>query len=233
MSDILIGAKMNFSKGSGTPLISSPNDLGVNIAGQFAIKNRINVGTSDEALDLADLPDIGWCLFENIAEAGAPDAVDPVITQAGTPGTTHDTYVLVFHYSDGSLSTSIEVQTVLANATLDGTNYNILTWTNPSGVSSVDVYRTEAAGSPSTLGKISTGATSPYHDIGGAGDGNPVPDQISSLYEIEIGHTSGTYTLHIFAGQFQLVQWNQAAIHVKSLGPPVTDANFQYLIAPQ
>lgn len=233
MSDLLVTAKLAFSKGNGTPVVSSPSDVGVSIAGTFVLKNRINVGTSDEALDLADLPDIGWCHFENLAAAGAPATVDPVITQAGTPGTTHDEYVLVFHYSDGSLSVSNAELTTLANATLDGTNYNILTWTNPSGVTSVDVYRILAAGSPSTLGKISTGATSPYHDTGGAGDGSATPVAIPSLYEIQIGHTSGTYVSQLFAGESEVVRWNQSAIHVKSLGPPVTDANFQYLIAPK
>src|SRR4030095_7753199 len=87
MSDLFITAKLTFSKSSGTPLVSAPNDMAVNVLGNFAIKNRINVGASDEALNLGDLPDIGWCHFENLAAPNVPPAVDPVITQAGTPGT--------------------------------------------------------------------------------------------------------------------------------------------------
>lgn len=84
----------------------------------------------------------------------------PNVSQVGTPGSTTDVYLLVAKDgAGGSTAAGTTTSTSAANAVLDTTNYNHIC-TNPSpdwrptGVSSWDVYRTTAGGTPSTTGKI-------------------------------------------------------------------------------
>src|SRR5882724_12015086 len=155
MPDLAVTLNFKFQKGIAQPYTAAPTFNGLTV-GSKAIENTINVQGSDISLDLGSLSSIGDSFFYNLAQLVPPPATDPVITQAGAAGGTQVDYILVFHYGDGSLSISRQVSTVLANATLDGTNYDILTWTNPASVTSVDVYRVVASGTPSTLGKIAT-----------------------------------------------------------------------------
>lgn len=231
MADLTLQTNFKFQKSTAQPMGGAPSFNGLTL-GDKAIENKINVAGTDITLDLGNLSAIGSFFVFNLATEGPPPAVDPVITQFGTSGTTQFEYLLVFHYSDGSLSVSNAVDTFLANdTTLDGSNYNILTWTNPSGVTSVDVYRIYSGGTPFTLGKIATAATSPYHDIGGAGNGADTPIVINSKFPLVYGPTSGTYPLLLEAGRWGEGQWNAAAMHFKAVaGPLVANTNLQYIL---
>jgi hypothetical protein len=107
-------------------------------------------------------------------------AAAPVITHGGTPGTTHMGYKVVCFNADGlHTEASAAGSTTTAAATLDDTDYNIVTPIFPAGTVTWDVRRVEAAGTPSTLGKLNSTplpvATTFYHDIGGAGDASTAP----------------------------------------------------------
>lgn len=111
----------------------------------------------------------------------ATPAAPPVITHGGTPGTTHVSYKVVCYDADGlGTAASPAGATTTSAASLDGTDYNIVTPAAvPAGSVTWDVWRTEAAGTPSTLGKITATrlpvAMTFYHDEGGAGDLSTAP----------------------------------------------------------
>lgn len=125
------------------------------------------------------------------------------VTQAGTPGAQTVTYVLVgntplgYHTAAGADST-----TSTANATLDGTNYNVIADPALAGVVSYDIYRT--VGGPSQ-GLIAAAVTSfPFHDTGiagGAEDPTTVENTTGHIYagnivDITAPNVSpGNYTL--------------------------------------
>lgn len=115
----------------------------------------------------------------------------PTITNVGTAGSTTDAYKIVAKSGAGAtLGTtpaSAAGSTTTANATLSATNYNVITFAKVAGAVSYDIYRTTAAGTPSTTGKIgtvlstnslSTGiqtATYTFNDTGIAADGITAP----------------------------------------------------------
>ena len=227
MSNISTSSQLQFTNSRGAGDILKPNPINVIVLGENYAKQTITVDSTGTTLDLGAITDTGWIILQNTMTAAPPPSVDPVITQGGTPGTNNDAYILVFNYPDGSLSVSNQITTALANATLNGTNYNILTWTNPAGVSTVDLYRTLADGTPSTLGKIATGVTSPHNDQGAAGDGAATPTVINTEYQLEIGPDGSSWPLELRAGEFWPARWRVAAIHVKAI---LFDVQLQYFL---
>jgi hypothetical protein len=190
----------------------------VSVAGNNALKNMILVGMTDATLDLGAIATIGQIWLHNLATAGNPPSpVLAAITNTGTPGTSIWSYVVIANYADGSKSLASSVATTATgNATLTGTNYNVLSWAD-TGATSYDVYRTASGGTPSTLGKITTTASLTYNDQGAAGDGSAVPlIGIPSNYPIEFGPTNISYPNWLWAGEIALLRWNAAAIHRKA-----------------
>jgi hypothetical protein len=237
-ADIAIKASMSVQKqtSNDSPTTALPKaDIGVNQLGDKVVKSKLYVGATDIIIDLNGIAAIGWCWFQNLLVPATPPRAAPVITQGGTPGAVSYTYLIVANFPDGSKSVGLPVTTLVGAATLNGTNYNILTWPAVAGASTYDIYRTASGGTPSTVGKIAT-STSPYNDQGAAGDGATVPPEIISNFPIGIGLVSGTYPNWIWAAEYYPVRWNGAAIHVKSLGaaPPVAGgSNLQFIIAEQ
>ncbi len=232
--DINISAQLSQKKlnTNQTPTTAIPSALAISQVGDKVKKDSINVGATDITLSLGTIVNIGWVWFQNLLTASIPPSVVFGITQGGTPGTTRDDYVIVANYPDGSKSISAVVSTALAAATLNSTNYNILTWASV-GATSYDIYRVFAGGTPSTLGKIANTASLTYNDQGAAGDGAALPAAIISQYPIGIGIVSGTYPIQAWAGEYFPARWNAAAIHVKALGPPVSLTNLQTIICEQ
>ncbi len=107
----------------------------------------------------------------------APSA--PAVTQGGTPATTNYTYAVVAKDALGGGSiASATTQTTTGAATLNGTNYNVITWSPIANAVSYDVYRTASAGTPATTGRIgNVVATSAltFNDTGLAGNGFTTP----------------------------------------------------------
>jgi fibronectin-binding autotransporter adhesin len=99
----------------------------------------------------------------------APSA--PTVTNVGTQGTAHYTYAIAaVNANGGSTLAANTTQTTTGNATLNGTNYNQITWTGVAGASSYNIYRTAVSGgSPSTvglIGNVSATSTLTFNDTG-------------------------------------------------------------------
>lgn len=105
----------------------------------------------------------------NITVNGLVTPAAPVITQGGTPGATTYGYKVVAKLRDGSVTLpSAEGTTATGHATLDGTNYNIITWVAVAGAVNYDVYRSTGG---ATQGLIISGGSSPQNDTGFAAAG--------------------------------------------------------------
>ncbi|MCH7978797.1 MAG: hypothetical protein IH935_07455, partial [Acidobacteria bacterium] len=74
------------------------------------------------------------------------------VTQAGTPGSTTYYYWCTATNSSGETLLSPSRVTTTSNATLDGTNYNIITCATVSGATGYKAYRTTTATAPSGTG---------------------------------------------------------------------------------
>lgn len=107
---------------------------------------------------------------------GLPQPAAPALSTTGTAGTTSYSYVVVAKNTGGDISAASAVATIATgNATLNGTNYNVLTITAVAGATSYDIYRTASGGTPSTTGKVGNTATTTFNDTGLAGDGTTAP----------------------------------------------------------
>lgn len=93
------------------------------------------------------------------------------VTTAGTAGAVTWTYKLVAINATGTTEAGAASSIATGNATIDGTNYNILTWTAVTNATGYWIYRTAVGTSPTTTGRIAVlGAVTTYNDQGGAGD---------------------------------------------------------------
>jgi hypothetical protein len=107
-------------------------------------------------LALASLHEHNGILYAGKHFGTAPSA--PVITNGGTPGSTTYGYKIVAHYGNGGTTAlTAEGTTATGNATLSGTNYNIITWSAVTGATSYKVYRTTGGATQGLIATI-TGA---------------------------------------------------------------------------
>src|SRR3990167_8705063 len=98
------------------------------------------------------------------------------VTPQGTAGSTSWTYKLVAINATGTTEAGAASSTATGNATLDGTNYNRLTWTAVTNATGYWVYRTAGGTPPTTTGRIVVlGAVTTFDDDGDAGDSATAP----------------------------------------------------------
>lgn len=98
------------------------------------------------------------------------------VTPQGTSGAATWTYKLVAINTNGTTEAGAASSTATGNATLDGTNYNRLTWSAVTNASGYWIYRTAVGTSPTTTGRIAVlGAVTTYDDQGAAGDSATAP----------------------------------------------------------
>jgi len=132
--------------------------------------NRLGINNTSPsyALDM-----IGWARIQGLdAPTGA------AVSNQGTPGTTEYDYAIVTLVPGGGYGEYAEPYTSTGNATLDGTNFNRITWTDVPGAAGYEIWRTVSDGTPSSIGKIGTVAqgVQQFDDTGLAGDDNDVND---------------------------------------------------------
>lgn len=108
----------------------------------------------------------------------------PNVSPQGTPGAKTIGYKIVARNATG-VSVASATKTITNGAsTLNGTNYNQLTWTAVPGAASYDVYRVATNGvSPVTIGLIANTAAVTYNDQGAAGDASTAPTENTSGIE--------------------------------------------------
>jgi len=103
------------------------------------------------------------------------------VTPLGTTGAATWTYKLVAINATGTTEAGAASSTTTGNATLDGTNYNRLTWTAVAGATGYWIYRTASGGTPASTGRIVVlGAVTTYDDQGATGDSATAPVSNSS-----------------------------------------------------
>lgn len=104
------------------------------------------------------------------------------ITQVGAAGVVSYSYTVIAIKGNISIANSGYVTTTTGNATLNGTNYNSLSWTAVSGATSYTVYRMASSGAPATTGTLVANTTAlTLNDTGLAVlDANTYP--ISSIF---------------------------------------------------
>jgi hypothetical protein len=99
------------------------------------------------------------------------------ISNQGTPGAATVSYKLVSKSATGakrSLATA-NITTTSANATLNGSNFNRITWTDPTAIGSgtIEVYRTAGGPDQGYIGVVAAGVQS-FDDTGIAGGVSPI-----------------------------------------------------------
>lgn len=105
-----------------------------------------------------------------------PSPGSPVLSPQGTPGASTISYRLTASNAQGESLPSPAATLATAAATLTGSNYVQLTWTQVPGATLYTIYRTATNGtSPTTLGVIGTTANLTFNDTGLAGDSAAVP----------------------------------------------------------
>ena len=127
-----------------------------------------------------------WSVFTPQLFAGGGDAsigfgtrpllntpAAPTVAPQGTAGATTYAYKVVAKDRGGSITAgSANGQTTTGNATLNGSNFNRLTWTAITGATDYDIYRVTGG---ATQGKIATVTATTIDDTGLVGDASSAP----------------------------------------------------------
>ncbi len=156
---------------------TSAHDVGaITIAAILAAGMRISTATQDGSglitvtSSLAD---------EALPYVLAADAVgEDVVGMAAPTGAATWTYKIVGKDARGNHTAAGTAHSTTAGAaTLGALNLNRVTWTDPTGAASVDIYRTASGGTPATLGLIANvlAGVQTYDDIGAVGDASTAP----------------------------------------------------------
>lgn len=99
------------------------------------------------------------------------------VTPTGGVGTSWTYKIVGVDASGGTTAASAGVSTAAGAATLDGSHFNTLAWTDPANAVTINIYRTAAGGTPSTTGLIGSVAAGvqTFVDNGLAADGTTAP----------------------------------------------------------
>jgi len=145
------------------------------IALTFTTRHRVDY-TIDPGTDTM-LETRGSIVNAAVAHTSTPHG--PTVTPMGTPGATTWTYGIVGIDAAG-LRTLIGTtgSTSTGAATLNGVNFNRLTWAAKAGIVSYEIERLTAGGTPNTIGKIGTTAALTFDDTGLVSLGATPPDSL-------------------------------------------------------
>ncbi len=120
------------------------------------------------AIGTASTPAAALQVAGSIQVDGLSALAQPTVTNIGTAGSTSYTYTVTATLPGGETSAATVRITNTANATLDGTNFNRISWATISGAKGYYIYRTASSGTPASVGRIGTvtAATSSFDDTG-------------------------------------------------------------------
>jgi len=164
----------------------------------------------------------------------------PTVTPQGTTGATTYSYKIVATQGGGWTAASVAGTTTTGNATLDGTNFNRITWTGISGATGYHVYRTVGGATQGKISTITIGTTVTLDDTGLAGDSATAPTGNTTgaiLGDLKFGdgtQDTVSYVVQLYDGS---VSW-QAEIRHYDVGIkyfnnyPDNDKNNYYYYAP-
>jgi hypothetical protein len=215
-NELTIAASLE-TRASGADIATGKFSVKRNVSGSNATQGIQTISTETTLLEKGDVGTIGFLFIRNLTVRPVPTMSDVIVTHGGTPGSTSYTYQVVAFDIFGGYSAPASVTTATGNATLDGTNYNILTWTAVDNAASYAIYRTASAGTPSSVGILDT-LTSPsfltYSDQGAsASAGTAATNGAAGTAFVSIGPTITDYLCRLDSGDLMLVRWNAAAVH--------------------
>lgn len=104
----------------------------------------------------------------------------PLVSPQGTPGSTTYGYKITSTNVTGESAASQEKTIATGHATLDGTNFNRLTWTADPAATGYKIYRTTGG---ATTGLLGTSTAATFDDTGITGDGEDAPTENTSGIE--------------------------------------------------
>ncbi|MEY4745172.1 MAG: hypothetical protein RL272_1117, partial [Candidatus Parcubacteria bacterium] len=200
--DVAIGATSASSRfvvqGSGaSSATSSLNVTNSAAASMLYVRDdgRVGIGTASPTSALLDVKgtvaNIGGATLLTLATPGAPS-----VSPQGTPGATSWSYkITAVNHAGQETDASIVGSTSSGAATLNGTDFNRLTWSAVTGANQYKVYRTVSGGTPSSTGLITT-VTAPtlqFDDTGYGGSGTAAPTRNASG-DVAIGGTVSAST---------------------------------------
>lgn len=109
------------------------------------------------------------------------------VANVGTAGATTYTYVIVPETTSGIKGVaSSNITTATGHATLDGTNFNRLTWTRKTGVATYYVYRTVGGGSTGIIGSVAGNAAAMQFDDTGLAGGSETANSIDPTGDLTV-----------------------------------------------
>lgn len=114
-------------------------------------------------------------VYDDLPPIGTPS--EPIISVIGTTGVATWTYKIEALKPSTSQFSSASAggSTMIGNATLDSTNYNIVAWDAVDDAELYRVYRTAVGGTPNSTGLIGTTTGLVFNDTGIAGDSSSPP----------------------------------------------------------
>jgi len=158
------------------------------VAAGYEVPWRTN-GVTMTQLTASALPSPGAPMVTvSTTGLGVPSA--PVVTPTGTPGVTTYTYELVALNALGSTSHSPPGTTTTGTATLDGNNYNLLTWAPVQDALRYQLYRTVGGASQGLIATVEASTLALVDDGTLAGNGATPPTADTTA-----GTTTYTYVL--------------------------------------
>lgn len=131
----------------------------------------------------------------------------PTVAPQGTAGTTSYSYKIVATGTLMSTAAGAAGSTVTGNATLNGTNFNRVTWAAVTNATGYKVYRTVGGATQGLIQTIGSGQTLTLDDTGLTGDGVAAPsttdesvlegyiDGVSGLFEQYTGRLLASRTI--------------------------------------
>jgi hypothetical protein len=159
------GTKGFFDITAGTPGGADTN-IQFNNMNTFDGSNQLNWDYTNNRLGIStSSPTQSVDLVGNLHTTSIDASTFLSTSNIGTPGANNYGYSVVAISADG-------------HSTLDGTNFNRLTWVDNPDAFSYNIYRTFSDGTPSSLGFLGNvlQGVQQFDDTGIAGDNAPVPD---------------------------------------------------------
>jgi hypothetical protein len=155
------------------PLTKATNNWGVYISANNSLFNGLNIfGAAQTPLYSVH----AWGSGLRLQAVAAP--ATPTLTKTGASTTATYAYAVVSKDLAGNTSLASTTSATQTNAaTLDGSNFNTVTWVAVPGAASYDVYRitaTSATGNSAQTGKLSVGTSvvgTSFQDQGGTASG--------------------------------------------------------------
>lgn len=123
----------------------------------------------------------------------------PTVTPQGATGATSYSYKVVAVDADGNRTTpSTAGSTATGNATLNGSNFNRVSWSAVPAATKYEVYRSASGGTPSSTGKIGEATASPFDDTGLAAAGaEPTTNDTGFSPALDVSHWLGNKTIQV------------------------------------